>query len=128
MSDDKEKHPLNAITALLKNPALGNSGTGLIVGLLGILAVNPDLSPFAYADHAHDISPKVQAVITDTVKSSALRTSIANATREIDDYTTQIELSLCIHDDCAFEKSQLKRAINRKGDLQTELRNVGKSQ
>ena len=128
MNDNKDKHPLDAITALLKNPALGNSGTGLVITMLGILAVNPNLSPFAYADHAHDISPKVQAVITDTVESSSLRSSIANATREIDDYTTQIELSLCIQQGCAFEKSQLKRAVNRKSDLQTELRNVGKSQ
>ena len=109
-----------ALAALLKNPAVGNSDTGILVALLGILAVNPDLSPFAYADHDHDIAA-VQTVVEETVKAESLRTFIQVATLEIDDYTTQIELALCIVEGCAYEKAQLKRATNRKGDLQTKL-------
>ena len=109
-----------ALASLLKNPAVGNGGTGILVALLGILAVNPDLSPFAYADHDHDIAA-VQAVVTETVKAESLRTFIEVATREIDDYTVQIQLKLCIVEGCAYEKAQQERAKNRKGDLEKAL-------
>lgn len=112
----------HALASLLKNPALGNGTSGLMATLFAALVINPGWSPFAYSEHEHDYDiAAVQTVVTEIVQAESLRTSIEDATLEIDQYTTKIELMICIREGCAYEKSQMKRATARKADLQRKL-------
>ena len=104
---------LDSALQVLKNPALGNSVAGIMVILGAFVLWYPAASPFAYADHMHDIS-KVQAVITDTVNVANIQTFMQLAEDEIDDIDRQIQFNLCFDAGCAFEKAKvqsLKRKI-----------------
>lgn len=110
---------------ILKNPAVGNSTSGGLLAFLVVMLFNPDWTPFAQAEHEHDIK-NVQTEIESHLEKAALASEIKAASRSIDDYTTQIELELCLpvpatQASCAFEKSQQKRAENRRDELGKEL-------
>ena len=108
------------VAELLKNPAVGNTTSGGLLAVMLVLFLNPDLTPFAHAEHEHDIK-NVQVEIETHLEKAALNSEIKAAARAIDDYTTQIELELCLQDGCAFEKAQQKRTENRRKLLAEEL-------
>jgi len=108
------------VVSLLKNPAVGNSTSAMLVALIGIITFNPGLLPYAQADHLHDYT-ELKKAVADQVKISNLEDHIKSATREVSKLNNQIEFNKCLDDACHFEKAQLQDAVDRRQEYKDEL-------
>jgi hypothetical protein len=102
---------------MLKSPVVGNSTSVGVAAVLAFLLAYPSVLPYASADEVKAL----ESAMVKTVRSESIRVFVDVLSREINDTETKIELELCIQAGCAYERSQLKRAINRKKDLTDEL-------